>query len=349
MAPLLSRLGAGRGGFGFGKNTASQEVVLAPFSMVLANVSSNNILTYNYSTDTFSSVTIGSSGTINQLHYSSSGLVAIASNDGSNSTVYRSTNNGASWSSIGTVGFTDVNRSRYPSKSGESIILHSSAVYNPPVRRSTNGGASWSSNITLPSFVSLGALATSSKSNGNWYYSGRYQGGTDYAAIWRSTNDGVSWTRVYANSAVLSQTNGKVTYNSNAARYVLANISYDGVTYQKPVYSSDGISWTNPGNGSGETFNIDNDVDASPTSYIGVSGDTGIYRSTDGLNWTSIDVSYLSGLTNNRTVVYDSTLGYYFVMGTSYFLVSDDDGLTWIKKSTVITGDYSQVAPLIIT
>ena len=83
--------------FGFGRNPAtSQEVLLAPFSMVLANVSSNNILTYNYSTDTFSSVTLGSSGTINQLHYSSSGLVAIASNDGSNSTVYRSTNNGAS-------------------------------------------------------------------------------------------------------------------------------------------------------------------------------------------------------------------------------------------------------------
>lgn len=346
MAPLFTG-----NKFGFGRvdlsPSSSLSSGISPFTMVLANVSSNNILTYNYSTDTFSSVTLGSSGTINQLHYSSSGLVAIASNDGSNSTVYRSTNNGASWSSIGTVGFTYVNQSKYPSKSGEPIIINQGATYDPPLRRSTDGGASWSSNITLPNFSGFGALGTSSRSNGSWFYSGRHQGGYDVGAIWRSTDDGNSWTRV----ATLGndQSNGKVTYNSSVGRYILANYAYGGYSYQKPVYSSNGTSWTNPGNGAGETFNIQSDVDSSPTSYIGVSNNTGIYRSTDGLNWTSINLSYLSGLNNHNSVVYNSTLGYYFVTGTSYFLISIDDGLTWIKKSTVISGDYSSVAPLIIT
>lgn len=339
MAPIFSG-----SRFGFGKNSTVEESFT--FKVILANISSNNVIVYTDSTDSFSSATIGSSGSINQLHYSSSGLVAIADNDGSNSTVYRSTNNGSSWSSIGTVGFSNINRSKYTSKSGEPIIVNQGGVYNPPVKTSSDGGASWSSNITLPNFVTFGALGTSSKSNGNWYYTGRHQGGYDIGAIWRSTDDGSSWTRVatFGND----QTNGKVAYSSGSSRYIAANISFGTYSYQKPVYSSNGTTWTNPGNGPAGSFNIDADVDSSPTSYIGLSGDTAIYRSTDGLNWSSIDLSYLSGLSNHQTVVYNSNLGYYFVTGTSYFLMSVDDGLTWTKKSTIIAGDYSSVAPLIV-
>lgn len=343
MAPIFtgSRMGFGR------VDVLSTSISLLYFKIILANFSSNNILIYDTLSDSFSSVTIGSAGQIYQLHNTSSGLVSIANDDGSNCTVYRSTNNGSSWSSISTVGFTQINLSKYTSKSGETIILNQNA-YDPPSRRSTDGGGSWSGNITLPGFSSFGALGTASRSNGNWYYTGRYVGGYDVGSMWRSTDNGASWTQVATFNN--DQTNGKVAYASNVGRYVAANYPYSTYTYQKPVYSSNGTSWTNPGNGTaGQNFAITHDVDASSTSYIGVSNNSGIYRSTDGLNWTSIDLSYLSGLSNNATVVYNSTLQYYFVLGPSYFLVSIDDGLTWIKKSTAISGNYSNTSPLILT
>ena len=354
MSPIISRLsslgGGGTGGFTFGKRKvpggSGGGAFDVQFELILANTSSNNIIKYNSITDTFSSVTIGSSGQIYHLHNTSSGLVAIANGDGNNCTVYRSTNNGSSWSSIGSVGFSAINQSRYSSKSGETIVVNQGSSYDPPVRRSTNGGSSWSGNITLPGFSGYGALGSASRSNGNWYYTGRHQGGYDVGAMWRSTDDGANWTRVATFSN--DQTNGKVTYMSNVSRYLAANYPYSTYSYQKPVYSSNGTSWTNPGNGNDTSNRIDTDLDASSTSCIGTRSNTSIFRSTDGLNWSSIDLSYLSGLNTHRSVTYDSTLDAYFVLGSSYFLISLDDGITWQKKSTIISGDYSSVAPLIL-
>ena len=248
MAPIMSKIsslgGGGIGGFTFGKGNVPAdegEISLQPYQIILANTSSNNIIKYDSTTDTFSSVTIGSSGTINHLHNTSSGLVAIASNDSNNCTVYRSTNNGSSWSQISTIGSSSINYSKYASKSGQTIVV-TEGGYQPPARRSTDGGLTWSGDITLPDLSSFSALSSASLSNGAWYITGRKQGGFDIGALWRSTNSGASWTKVFDGNNDMTQ--GKVTYMSNVSRYLAANFAYSTYTYQKPVYSSNGTSWT---------------------------------------------------------------------------------------------------------
>ena len=344
MSPLLSRI-SDKYGIIFSVGESAREI--SPFQMILANTSSNNIIKYDSTTDTFSSVTVGSAGQVAHLHNTSGGLVAITTNDSTGCAVFRSTNNGSSWTQISTIGFSSsaVNYSKYASKSGQTIIV-TQGVYQPPARRSTDGGLTWSGDITVPDQGVASALSSASLSNGAWYITGRKQGGFDIGAIWRSTNSGASWTKVFDGNNDMTQ--GKVTYMSNVSRYLAANYAYSTYTYQKPVYSSNGTSWTNPGNGNDTSNRIDTDVDASPTSCIGVRNNTSIFRSTDGLNWSSIDLSYLSGLDTHKSVTYDSTLGTYFVLGQSYFLYSIDDGLTWTKKSTIISGNYSNIAPLIL-
>ena len=333
MAPLFTGLR-----LGFGRSADAGGITsLPPLKLVLGDFGSSNVLLYNSVGDTLTTVSVAS-GSIRQLAFNNSGYVSVLS-DG---TVYQSTNQGSSWSQINAnIGLTPPSGAAYASQAGETIINNNSG-YTPPIRRSTDGGTNWSSDITL-SIASYGVLVSASKVGSNWYYTGRYEGGVDVGGIWKSTDDGASWTLLNTFSNGLTQ--GKVVYLTNASKYLAAYYSY-GISYQKPIYSSDGTSWTNPGAGGGETFAVNHDLATNGTIVIGTANGSGLYQSTDGISWSSIDLSYLSGLTNHHRITYNSVVG--FVVQSPLYILRSMDGIIWTKTTIAATGDYRYVSPLII-
>jgi photosystem II stability/assembly factor-like uncharacterized protein len=237
---------------------------------------------------------------------------------GTSSGIFRSTNNGESWTDSNS-GLANVNAGSLAS-SGSNLFV---GTYGNGVFRSTDNGASWTftntgvTNTGIQSLLvsgsnlfagTIGGLFRSIDSGGNWTASGTGLTSDDVTSLW-------------ANGSILFAGTGMGIFRStnNGANWdaVDLNIKY---------------AWTFVANG--------------PNLFAGTYSD-GLFRSTDnGLNWTlasnglaSLKVRSLVAVGNN---IFAGTFG-------GGVFRSADNGASWIASSTGLTNSGTYVRALVVS
>ncbi len=204
-------------------------------------------------------------GDIYSLTYAGNGIV-IAGGDvpGPNGKIYRSTDYGATWSVVITVG-TTIQSLTY---AGNGIVIAGDSSGN--IYRSTDYGLTWSTTIPKPGSA-ISSLVYAGKN-------GTIIAGDTNNGIYRSTDYGLIWGAAIPVGNIQS-----LTYAGNGI--VIAGDAYIGNIYRSTDY---GINWTT-------STPIPVGTSIYALTYAGngivIAGDgaTGnIYRSTDyGLTWSA--------------------------------------------------------------
>lgn len=195
--------------------------------------------------------------------------------------------------------------------SGTIIATVSGGVF-----RSTDSGNTWTN-------VYIGTVGpVIAKINSDWFiYS-------DATTAIRSTDDGQTWV----SQAV---TNAPTWSNHSINGGVLKNGStYAGLTSGTPrlTTSSDGITWT-----LATAFPTTvNSLTVSGGYYIAGTNTTALYRSPDGITWSTIT---LSGADTGRTAGLSSNgTGVVILSRSGSVSRSGDHGATWTSYTAAITG-----------
>lgn len=257
--------------------------------------------------------------------------------------VYRTTNNGANWTStnVGSVN----NNMRQLANLGADIFVSS----DEGVFKSTNAGLNWTqvysagiihSLVTAgPNLIAIGAATyISTNAGANWTqtssFTGQrlYNGGSDYVygqlnippyGVIVSTNGGFNWT---------NHTSGFPPNQRPFDFTSIGNTVYSTI-FPNLVYKStdNGQSWSTAGTVPGNTFiqRLATDGTNLFTCYPGVSSESGIFKSTNsGVNWfqTGLPLADIGALASNTNSIY-------FLNG-SFFGRSDDNGTTWMQTAS---------------
>jgi len=244
----------------------------------------------------------GTSDTI--LCFATSGNTVLS---GTVNGVYRSTDDGATWTQSNT-GLTDLTVYAL-NASGSSIF----AGTRNGIFRSTDAGLNWLKLVTT------GLLAVQHRAVvalGTSLYVGTWGSG-----VFRSTDDGSSWTQV---NTGLSQTNIMALAVVNATLYAAA-WGGSGVYWS----SDSGLTWNGA---SGLGFNKETEAIGGTTSLMIAVTNSGIYRSTNqGMDWAYAN-SPDSGMTS--IVVTGSAV---FVGSNWGVRRSTDGGITWTRENAGLT------------
>jgi photosystem II stability/assembly factor-like uncharacterized protein len=230
--------------------------------------------------------------------------------------LYRSTNNGSSWTFLGAVGNPLPSMFSSYTMSGTTLFAGSDNTYNG-VSFSTNNGTSWTQVNTGLSC----RLVTSVASIGTHVFAGTWAG------VYSSTNNGANWAEKDSG------------LNSKPAYCLIANGKdlYAGSFMGGVYFSQDsGISWTQISNGLPfETIVV---ALAMQGTDLFAATSNGIFLSTNnGASWTSISASLNTPADKN--VMSICLKGSDIFIGTQTgMLVSSNKGSSWTKIGTVATG-----------
>jgi photosystem II stability/assembly factor-like uncharacterized protein len=224
--------------------------------------------------------------------------------------VYRSTNNGTSWTPINT-GLTPT-RINALAVSGTSIFAGSETA---GTFVTTNNGANWSPANTGITTLAVKTLAV----NGTTLFAGSLSG------IYRSTDNGASWSRVSTNITTSLLVSGTTLY-AGAANGVL-------------ISTDNGGTWTPTGAGLSGT--VSSLAFNGSTLFAGTSTFfAGVYKSTNGgALWTGSSLGVAA--THIRSFLYkaNGTGGFDLFAGTNENSLyrSTDNGISWITINTGLT------------
>lgn len=201
---------------------------------------------------------------VNELFSSGNELYCVVSGILGNK-IFRSINNGASWTDLQLALIWNVS----------TIFQHSGALYvgtgNMGVYKSVDGGLTWSNvsigitpNVRINRFISIGNYLFAATNDGVFVT-------TNNGANWTSTSNGLNTTYIQS-----------LTVNGNS---LFAGSSSGGVFKT----TNFGTSWTNVNNGLLSTFNLT--VETVGSSIIAGYYDGLIYISNDdGLTWNNKDL-----------------------------------------------------------
>lgn len=277
---------------------------------------------------------------ITGLHVEDNVIIASTDSNG----IYFSSNSGQSWSQRNS-GITNL---RVFSLAKHNSLL-AAGTYGAGVFISTNNGSNWSVSVTgmpIPYIYSLyiapnnnifagsggGGGYVSSNNGTNWSNNlsttfivnsytitpaGYYLSGAG-PIIFKSTNEGVSWTQLVTGNTTLRDI---ITIPKPAGGFNILVGSLDGMF----LSTNEGVSWTTINSGLG--YRNINSVAASGTNVFAGSYGGGVYLSTNnGTNWTQINI----GLTN----LFIKKL---FING-AYIYAATENGIIWRRElSQVIT------------
>ena len=252
--------------------------------------------------------------TTNDIYFfdSQTGLLTL-----SNGKILKSTNAGNNWNDLSEVlGFSFFDMNFFDNLNG---IAFSGSIYYPPlyIFRTNNGGNSWSNYSLYPFSLRKNFQAVSSSV---FYANSDY----DFANIVKSTNGGLNWSTVFADSNFYLH---YFHFPSASIGFATGIQIVDTGIVNEVIKSTDGGSnWVNiHQNFSGipqSIYFIDNNngfVDVLPPQS---GGNELLYKTTNGgSSWLSIALIY----TNNRELYFiNENTGY---IGTSYF--TTNGGLNW--------------------
>jgi hypothetical protein len=261
---------------------------------------------------------------------SGSNIFVGTSGDG----MFRSTNNGTSWTAInsGLIGldfpaFAVSGTNLYAGSEGNGVFLSTNngagwsalapltnqfvfalavsgsdlyaGVDGGGVFRSTNNGASWTNSTSGMTNTRITSLAVS----GTNLFAGTFGGG-----IFLSTNNGSSWSPVI--NGLTNMDVWEVKINSALPGYLFAGTG-NGAFYSV----NNGTSWNAINNGLTDTY-VHSFAFSGTTMFAGTDND-GVFRSTNiGANWTAMN----EGLTN-------TTIWFLTVSGSNLFAGSNGGGV----------------------
>ncbi len=221
--------------------------------------------------------------------------------------VFRSTNNGASWTAVNT-GLTNWIVFSL-AVSGSTLFA---GTQGGGVFRSGDNGASWTAVNTGLTNTQVLSLAVS----GSTVFTGTYGGG-----VFRSTNNGASWIAV--NTGL---TNSVVWSLAVSGSTLFAGTANEGICRS----TDNGVSWTAVNTG----YSVWSLAISDSTLFAGTSG--GVFRSgNNGTSWTATNTGLMSNTYVTSLAISDSTL---FAGTLSRGLYrSDNNGASWTAVNTGLT------------
>ena len=226
--------------------------------------------------------------------------------------LYKSTNQGSSWTEVGTTGLTNLGNVHSLTISGNTMILGGMDVNSAngaKIFTSTDNGVSWTLSMTgFDQTYSPADFVTAS--NGDIYVNGvKYDNGISgfINKFYKSTNQGSSWTEVGTTGLTNLGNVHSLTISGNTM--ILGGMDVNSANGAKIFTSTDnGVSWTLSMTGFDQTYSPADFVTASNEDiYVnGVKYDNGIsgfinklYKSTNqGSSWTEVTTTGLTNLGN---------------------------------------------------
>ena len=247
--------------------------------------------------------------------------------------IYRSDNNGSSWTDIGLDYAGPQAFAVDTTGSGNTILIAGTGL---GVYISTDNAAKWTKKDNGLTSTDVKALAVASDGSGtNYLFAGTNGGGifvsTDSGASWEATNTGLTNKQISA-IAIIPGSSGGAT--------ILAGTQYGGVF----LSNNYGSSWTAATNSPSyaTSFTIATDGSGNMSIFAGSSGN-GMYRSDDGgSSWSKVNNGFsvyatyissevvLNNGTNNTRIFAGSSDGPYR---------SDDNGSNWTESDAGITAN----------
>jgi|CZKP01.1.fsa_nt_gi photosystem II stability/assembly factor-like uncharacterized protein len=231
-------------------------------------------------------------------------------------------------------GFNSTGVTSIVSKEGNLFVsTWGSAIYG-----STDGGATWTADTDglgywfYTSYVyALAVVRSSDNSGATNLFAGMEEGG-----IWRSSNDGASWTWVYPLGKLGEHDMNFVALGS-AGSTILAGVAQTGLN---GVYRSvnDGGTWTvcNAGFQTAADSNVRcfTSITVGSSTYFYVGTDGGLFISTsDGTSWTRISSGLPSGTITAVVATPPSggntDINLFVGVGYSGLYHSTDNGSSW--------------------
>jgi len=230
--------------------------------------------------------------------------------------VYRSTNNGTSWTQVNS-GLTNTNVYALTYSIGNLFAGTGNGVF-----LSTSNGTSWTAVNSGLTNTNVYALAVLTDGGGSTYIFA----GTDGEGVYRSTNNGTSWTAV----------NSGLT-NTYVHSLVISGITLFAGTAVGIFRSTNiGISWTAINSGLTNTY-IQSLTFYGLNLFAGTFG--GVFRSTNnGTSWTAVN----SGLTNTNVyalAAFSSSNLFAGTWGGGIFR-SSNNGTSWTDVNSGLTNTY---------
>jgi len=221
---------------------------------------------------------------------------ALATSDtnifaGTDGGVFRSTNNGTTWTAAG------LTNNVYPQALAISDTNLFAGTYQSGVFRSTNNGISWTS-------VNSGLVGDALKITALFVSDTNLFAGTWGGGVFHSTNNGTTW---------VAASNGLTSNNVHAFTISGTNL-FAGTYFGSGVYLStnNGTSWTAVNNGLTNS-NVRALAVSGANLFAGTDGG-GVFLSTNnGISWTAVN----TGLTN---IVVNALL----ISGTNLFAGTND-------------------------
>jgi photosystem II stability/assembly factor-like uncharacterized protein len=246
------------------------------------------------------------------------------------SIVYKSTDNGATWSEIATPSLDPSINDIEIDASGKIYAVSYSSVYS-----STDLGVSWT---TLNSNTGFNNPSFIKKSGSNLFVLA-YSNTTGFQGVYKSTNDATSFTLVYSpldNSKMIYEmlinSGGEVLLKAGGGLGILRSAATGAAPYNS---SNTGITTTSLANFSSGNGLI---MDAAGAIYA-VFNDN-VFKSTNsGANWTAITKPGTETSFNNAVLAATPTGTALFISTNGHTYYSANSGTSWTTQ-----GDLSNVS-----
>ncbi|MBE0572723.1 MAG: hypothetical protein IH618_14365 [Ignavibacteriaceae bacterium] len=241
--------------------------------------------------------------------------------------VYRSTDNGVSWSNIGpNLGSYNYSIQEIYINQNDNIIIGISDEFaDGGMYRSTDSGNSW----TAFGIAEHPVFCMAVNSNGDIF------AGTASVGIYRSTDNGNSWMQI--NVGLTSSNINAITINSN--EHIFTGTISGGIFRS----TDDGENWDQINNGLTTNYVLSLAINSNGDIFAGTEGD-GIYRSTDtGNNWIQINEGLTEGEGYRVRSIAVNSNGDIFAGTFDGVFRSTDNGENWTQVNLGLTnlGVYS--------
>ncbi len=310
---------------------------------------------------------VPATGVVVQMAAGQGALLATTFSGGTTAGLYRSTDEGATWTQAFFAGYCRVsangmqvfapadNALFYSSNSGATwndvrgnlplparvAIVHGGAMFagliDSAVYRSTDNGISWARAWTEPLPSSVQIL----KSDGTTLYAAYERTGA--ARVARSTDNGTSWT----SSQVTGMPRGIVDLLvTPAALYVPGVFQVGTAPWTAGVYVStnNGSSWTLRNDGLIPRWT--KSIAAAGSDVVVGTWGGGVFRSSNsGTAWSRSSGGLVKTWVNNLTFVSGGAEWYAGLLGGGFF-ASSDSGFTWSPRNSGFENVYSTASVL---
>jgi photosystem II stability/assembly factor-like uncharacterized protein len=248
----------------------------------------------------------------------------VAWASGASGKVLRTTNKGASWTSVGgNIPTTAALYNIFGWDANTALTITSpSAGGSVTIYKTSNGGTNWTSVYTLTAAGAFGDAVWMTSASNAFYYGDPVSGNWH---LLKSTDGGNTWSTWATVATGAAGWNNGMFINGNNV-YLGGNSSY-------MMYSSNlGVNWSQQTTPTANSYTMwFNDANN------GISGDAGLFKTTNGgTNWATLP----STLAANLSGVCGAANSWWVTGQNTNVLYSSNGGTNWATQYTATTGNF---------